>query len=171
MPAASAAAARAAYWASWRRMASPKVYSATDQGRLTGSRLVDPESSAEARAIRGRQERLSLPGWETAGPSTPHALRASLRMTSLLGSACETAGPSTPLPAVASLRMASLVGDACETAGPSTPLPAVASLRMRSLVGDCCSSQRPHWQSGWCSSGDWLRYFSAHSRQGQRRCG
>jgi hypothetical protein len=37
---------------SWRRTASPKVYSAMDQGRLRGSRLVDPESRAEARATR-----------------------------------------------------------------------------------------------------------------------
>src|SRR5271165_3517747 len=55
MPAARAAAARAAYWASWRRMASPKVYSATDQGRLRGSRVVDPERSAAARATRVRR--------------------------------------------------------------------------------------------------------------------
>src|SRR5271155_1712568 len=55
MPTARAAAARAAYWASWRRMASPKGYSATDQGRLRGSRVGDPERRAVARATRGGQ--------------------------------------------------------------------------------------------------------------------
>src|SRR5580704_12182230 len=110
MPTARAAAARAAYWASWRRTASPKVYSAMDQGRLRGSRLVDPESRAEARATRRLGVRAqgsgkagvraqgsgitvvalaSLPtpsivaGSVTADPSTSHAGRASLRMTSL----------------------------------------------------------------------------------------
>src|SRR5277367_2760795 len=120
MPTARAAAARAAYWASWRRIASPKVYSATDQGRLRGSRLVDPERSAEARAMRVCQGRLSLPDYETADPSTPLPAVASLRMTSLLGDACETAGPSTTQALRASLRMTSLLGSACETAGPST---------------------------------------------------
>ena len=43
------ATARAAYWAPWLgRMASPEVYSATDQGRLRGSRLADPERRDEA---------------------------------------------------------------------------------------------------------------------------
>jgi len=76
--AAKAAAARAAYWASWRRMASPKVYSATDQGRLRGSRLVDPDRRDETRAMRGQQGLgFSLPTVGFAKDGAPQ-VRASL---------------------------------------------------------------------------------------------
>src|ERR1700758_1797640 len=103
MPTASAAAARAAYWASCRRTASPKVYSAMDQGRLRGSRLAEPESRDAARATRlrrgireqGSGNRLVAPALspacsvvldsKTAGPSTAFGAsrQTSLRMTSL----------------------------------------------------------------------------------------
>src|SRR5271170_6088181 len=76
MPTARAAAARAAYWASWRRMASPKVYSATDQGRLRGSRLVDPERSAEARAMR-QGTGFSIPTFGCAKDGAPGSVAVS----------------------------------------------------------------------------------------------